>query len=55
MGKLTHCGDEAADFCLGTFASTRKDEEEDVENVEYELEAIASDPPSTYYYYQILK
>ena len=44
MGRLTRCGDEDAGFCPETFASTRKDEEEDIESVEYELEAIVVNP-----------
>lgn len=42
MGRVTHCGDAAADW-RGALPSTRVDEEESV-SVEEELEAMTAEP-----------
>ncbi len=42
MGRVTHCGDAAADW-RGALPSTRVDEEESV-SVEEEVEAIITEP-----------
>jgi hypothetical protein len=42
VGRVTHCGDAAADW-RGALPSTRVDEEESV-SVEEEVEAIITEP-----------